>query len=104
MMQHSSYKVIFMKTRNDQMQVERFQLGASLIQTQRATNWAIMLNDDGMAACGFLRISITQKVQGSLWEVSRHSIKPTKKIAEQDNGFPKDWKTLLHHKVILLPD
>ena len=59
-----------------------------------------MLNDVGMAACGFLGIFITQKVQGSLWEVSRDSIKPTKKIAVQENGFRKDCEK--HYSTIKL--
>ena len=50
-----------------------------------------MLNDEGMAACGFLGIFMTWKVVGSLSEVSRDSTKPTKMIAEQENNF---WKKL----------
>ena len=30
-----------------------------------------MLNDEGMAACGFLEIFMTRKVPGSLLDVSR---------------------------------
>ena len=50
-----------------------------------------MLNDDGMAACGFLRMFMTRKVVGSLWEVSRDSTKQMKMIAEQQNNFWKDF-------------
>ena len=49
-----------------------------------------MLNDDGMAACGFFEIFMTRKVQGSLSEVSRESTKPMKMTAEQENNFWKD--------------
>ena len=48
------------------------------------------LNDNGMAACGFLGIYIPQNVLGSLPRVSRDSAKPTKMIAEQENNFWKD--------------
>ena len=40
-----------------------------------------MLNDDGMAAYGYLRIFMIQKVLGSLSEVSRDSIKPNHRRA-----------------------
>ena len=42
-----------------------------------------VLNNDGMAACGFLGILMTRKVLGSLSEVSSDSTKLTKMIAEQ---------------------
>ena len=48
-----------------------------------------MLNDDGMAACGFIGICMTGKVQGSLSEGLRDSTKPIRMIAEQQNNF---WK------------
>ena len=54
-----------------------------------------MLNDDGMAACCFLGIFMTQKVPGSLSEVSRDSTKPTEMIAEQDNNFWKDCENVI---------
>ena len=61
----------------------------------KRTNWAYfsviaVLYDDGMAACGFLGISMTRKVLGSLSEVSRDATKPTKMIAELENNFWKD--------------
>ena len=48
------------------------------------------MNDDGMAACGFLGILMTQKVLGLFWGVSRYSTKPPKMIAEQENNFSKN--------------
>ena len=48
-----------------------------------------MLNDDGMAAYGFLGIFMTRNMLGSLSEVSRDSTKPTKMIKEQENNI---WK------------
>ena len=62
-----------------------------------------VLNDDNVAACDFLGISMTRKVLGSLSEVSRDSTKPMKMIAEQENNFWKDWKTL-YSSVNLLKD
>ena len=51
-------------------------------------NWPYFkLNDDGMAACGFLGIFMTPKVPGSLSEVSHDSIKPSKIIAEEESNF-----------------
>ena len=49
-----------------------------------------MLNYDGMTACGFLGIFMTQKVLGLLPEVSRDPTKPARMIAEQENDFWKD--------------
>ena len=49
-----------------------------------------MLNDDDMAAYGFLGIFMTRKLLDSLSEVSLYSTKPTKMIAEQKNSFWKD--------------
>ena len=53
------------------------------------------LNDDGIAACGFLGIFMIRKVLGSLQEVSRDSTKPTKMITEQENKFWKDCKNVI---------
>ena len=47
-------------------------------------------NDDGMAACGLLRVIMTRKVPGSLSEVSRDSTKQTKMITEHENNFLTD--------------
>ena len=44
-----------------------------------------VLNDDGVAACGVLRIFMARKAVFSLSAVSRDSAKPTKVIAEQEN-------------------
>ena len=43
-----------------------------------------------MGGCGFLAIFMTQKVLGSLSEVSRGSTKPTNMIAEQEHNFCKN--------------
>ena len=61
------------------------------------TGHTSVLNDDGMAICGFFGIFMTQKVLGILSEVSRNSSKPTKIITEQENNV---WKTLFLDKVI----
>ena len=42
-----------------------------------------MLNDDGIAGCGFLEIFMTRKVLVLLSGVSRDSTKPTKVIASR---------------------
>ena len=54
----------------------------------------IGLNDDGMAACGFLGIfMIDMEVLDTLSENSRDSTtEPTKMIAEQENKFWKDYE------------
>ena len=52
----------------------------------------LMLNDEGMAACGFLGIFITPKVLNSLSEVSSDSTKRMRMIAEQENNFWKDYE------------
>ena len=53
-----------------------------------------ILNDDGMAACGFLGILMTGKMLDSR-EVSRCSTKPTKLIAEQEIIFGKTLKKVI---------
>ena len=56
----------------------------------KQVNWLfLLLNNDGMAACGFLGIFMTRKVQGLFLEVSSDSTKPKKMITEQENNFQK---------------
>ena len=59
------------------------------MRRKRPIGFASILNDDGMVACGFLG---HENVLGSLSEVSRDSVKSTKRIAEQENNFWKDCK------------
>ena len=54
-----------------------------------------MLNDDGMAVCGFLAIFMTRKNLGLLSEVSRGSIKTKKMIVEQETNFEKTVKNVI---------
>ena len=54
-----------------------------------------VLNDECTAAYSFLGIIMTQKVLGSISEVSRDSTKPTNMIAEQKNNFWKDRKNVI---------
>ena len=56
-------------------------------EAKRLIGHTSVLNDDSLAACGFLGIFITRKVLGSVSDVSRDSTKPTKMIAEQENNF-----------------
>ena len=56
----------------------------------KRADWPLILKDDGMATSGFLEIFMTQKMLGSLSEVSCDSTEPTKIIAEQENNFWKD--------------
>ena len=58
------------------------------------------LNHDGLAANGFSGIFMPRRLLASLSEVSFNSTKPTKMIAELENSFWEDCKTLLLHKVI----
>ena len=62
-----------------------------------------MLKDDGMAACGFLGIFITQNALASLSKVSSDSTKSTKMIEEQKNIFRKDCEKL-YSSIKLLKD
>ena len=55
---------------------------------------ASVMKDDGMAACGFLGVFMTQKVLGLLSEVSRDSTQPTRMIAEQENDVLKTVKNV----------
>ena len=59
-----------------------------------------ILHDGSMAGCGFLGIIFTtQKVLGSLSEISRHSTKAREMIAWQEIIFGNTLKTLFLRKV-----
>ena len=61
-----------------------------------------MLDDEGMAPCGFLEIFMTRKVLGSLSEISRESTtKATKIIAEQNKKqvLKKTVKNVINQQV-----
>ena len=51
-----------------------------------------IVNDDAMAACGLLGIFMTQKVPGSLSEVSRNSTKPWNERDRRILGFGQTGK------------
>ena len=70
-------------------QSSQWKAAISVIMQPGKIGHTSMLNDECMSACGFLGIFMTQKVLGSLSEVSRDSTKPTKIIPEQEKNFLK---------------